>query len=175
VKPIFRSGAVVICVAFLLGACGPPARDYTLDELVETLVDGAFCAEVELRGSGVDDPEATTVPHALCRNESIPGGLLAATFSSTDDRLFGVLNLLTPGCDSRGEFVPYVFGDKWFLLTNSVLGESDLREAEELLHRISNRVGGSVNIISCQIFQQKLESVDPLEWDAELLHEAFEE
>jgi hypothetical protein len=142
---------------------------------VETLVDGAFCTELELRGSGADDPEATSVPHTYCANESIPGGLLAATFSSTDDRLFGILNLLAPGCDSRGEFVPYVFGAKWFVLTNSVLGESGEREAEELLHRISNQVGGSVNIISCQIFQQKLESVDPLEWDAELLHEAFEE
>ena len=166
-----RSGAVVICLTFLLGACGPSARDYTLNELVETLVDGAFCTEVAL---GVDDPEASTVPHAHCANE-IQGGMLAATFSSTDERLFGILNLIPPGCDSRGEFVPYVFGDKWFVLTNSVLGDSDLQEAEEVLHRISNQVGGSVNIISCQVFKEKLESVNPLEWDAELLHEAFEE
>ena len=175
VKPSLRSGAVVICLGFVLGACGSPARDYTLDELVETLVDGAFCTEVELRDSGADDHEATTVPHTYCANESIPGGMLAATFSSTDDRLFGMLNLLAPGCDSRGEFVPYVFGGKWVVMTNSVLGDSDLGKAEELLHRISDQVGGPVNIIACQIFQQKLESVDPLEWDAELLHEAFEE
>jgi hypothetical protein len=175
VKPTLRSGALVICLAFLLGACGPPTRDYTLDELVETLVDGAFCTQVELRESGMDDPDVTSEPHTYCANESIPGGLLAATFPSTDDRLFGMLTLLAAGCDSRGEFVPYVFGDKWFVLTNSVLGESDLGKAEELLHRISNQVGGSVNIIPCQIFQQKLETIDPLEWDAELLQEAFEE
>jgi hypothetical protein len=176
VKPIFRAGAVVICLAFLLGACGPPAPDYTLDELVETLVDGGFCAELELRGSGVDDPGATTVPHAYCGNEHIRGGLLAATFSSTDDRLFGILNLLAPGCDSWGEEVPYVFGDKWVVLTNSVLRESDMPEAMEEFFGISKQVGSqSVNIIICQVFHEKLGSVDPSEWDAELLHEAFEE
>jgi hypothetical protein len=94
---ISRSGAVVICLALLLVVCGPPARDYTLDELVETLVEGAFCAEVEPRGSREDDPEGITLPHGYCANESIPGGLLAATFSSTDERLFGILNLLAPG------------------------------------------------------------------------------
>jgi hypothetical protein len=61
------------------------------------------------------------------------------------------------------------------VLTNSVLGESDMGEAEELLHRISNQVGGSVNIISCHILRQELEAVDALEWDAELLQEALEE
>lgn len=177
VKPTSRSGAVVICLAFLLGACSAPVREYTtLDELVKTLVDGGFCAEVELRGSGVDDPEATTVPHAYCGNANITGGLLVATFSSNEDRLFGILSLLAPGCDSRGEEVPYVFGDKWFVLTNSVLGESDMPAAMEELFGISHQVGSqAVNIIICQVFHEKLESVDPSEWDAELLHEAFEE
>jgi hypothetical protein len=60
-------------------------------------------------------------------------------------------------------------------MTNGVLGDSDLGKAEELLDCISDQVGRPLNIIACQIFQQKLESVDPWEWDAELLHEAFEE
>ena len=45
-------------------------------------------------------------------------------------------------------------------MTNGVLGDSDLGKAEELLDCISDQVGRPLNIIACQIFQQKLESVD---------------
>jgi hypothetical protein len=176
VKAILRLGAVVICLAFLLGACGPPARDYTLDALVGTLVDGGFCTDVELRGSSVDYPDPTTVPHAYCGNESIPGGLLLATFSSTHNRLFGILNLLDPGCDSRGEHVAYVFGEKWVVLTSSVLLEADMQEASELLFSVIEQIGPTgPNIVYCEHLRETLEPVDPSDWDAELLHEAFDE
>ncbi|HKZ20207.1 MAG TPA: hypothetical protein VJQ57_08860 [Acidimicrobiia bacterium] len=173
-KPIFRSRAVVVCLAFLLGAC-QTAPDYTLDELVATLVDSGFCANVERTETVPDDPNAI-VPHADCQNEIVPAGLAVATFPSEDDRLFGILNLLDPGCDSRGEYMAYVFGEKWVVLTNGVWGDSDGEEVSELLFGIIELTGGTgPNIVSCEHLRETLEPVDRSDWDAELLHDAFEE
>jgi hypothetical protein len=160
---------------FLLGGCRP-APTYTLDELVATLVDGGFCSEVERTEAVADDPNGAGVPHAACKNEIVPGGLAVATFPSEDDRLFGILNLLDPGCDSGGEYVAYVFGETWFVLTSSVWGDSEAEEVSELLFGIIEQTGGTgPNIVRCEQLRETLDPVDPSDWDAELLHDAFEE
>ena len=141
---------------------------------METLADGGFCAEAERREAVVDDPDAATVRYANRANGKVPGGLAVATFPSADDRLFGILNLLDPGCDSRGEYVAYVFGERWFVLTSNVWSDSDMGEVSELLFNIIKQIGGTgPNIVSCQHLQETLEPVDPLEWDAELLHDVL--
>lgn len=141
-----------------------------------TLVDGGFCAEGEGTEAVLDDPNGAIVPHADCQNEMVPGGLAIATFPSEDDRLFGILNLLDPGCDSRGEYVAYVFGERWFVLTSGVWGDSDAEEISELLFGIIEQTGGTgPNIVSCEHLRETLEPVDPSDWDPELLHDAFEE
>jgi hypothetical protein len=163
---------VAVCLAFLFGVC-QTAPDYTLDELVATLVEGGFCAEVEHTEAV---PNGAIVQHVDCRNEIVPGGLTVATVPSDDDRLFGILNSLDPGCDSRGEHVAYVFGERWFVLTSSVWGDSDGEEVGELLFGIIEQTGGTgPNIVNCDYLRETLEEVDPSDWDAELLHDAFEE
>lgn len=173
-KSISRSRAIVVCLVSLFGAC-QPAPDYTLDELVATLVEGGFCAEVDTEAV-LDDRNGGIVPHAVCQNENVPGGLAVATFPSGDDRLFGIVNLLDPGCDSRGEYVAYVFGEEWLVLTGSMWGDSDSEEISELLFSIIEQTGGTgPNIVSCEHLRETLEPIDPSDWDAELLQDALEE
>ena len=174
-NPTFRSRVVVLCLALLFGAC-QTAPEYTLDELVATLVEGGFCADVEFTEPLPDDPDGIIVPHAVCQNEIVPGGLGVATFPSEDDRLFGILDSLDPGCDSRGEYVAYVFGEKWFVLTSSVWGDSDGEDVSELLFSIIEHTGGTgPNIVSCEHLRATLEPIDRSDWDAELLQDALEE